>query len=198
MKRALAVAALLAACHTTPPAATPGSNAEIAARVKKLEDTNAKYAEALEMLQQVYAKQRADAEAEEENTLADDGIWAVAIDADVKAGQVDGPATAGVTIIKAFDFACPYCNAVAAQLDELVKEHHGDVRVVYKNMVVHPAIAMPAHLASCAAAKQGKYVAFKSAFWDRAYKPYAEKRDPTQLGEANILAIAKDLKLDTK
>lgn len=199
MKRAyLCAAVLLAACHTTPPPAAPGSTAGLEARVKKLEETNAKYAEALEMLQQVYAKQKAQAEAEEENTLADDGVWAVEIADDVKAGQVDGPATAGVTIIKAFDFACPYCNAVAKDLEEIVKDRKGDVRVVYKNMIIHPAIATQAHLASCAAAKQGKYLAFKSAFWDKAFKPYAEKRDPTQLGEANIMAIAKDLKLDTK
>ena len=152
MKR-LAVVALLAACHHAPRPATPGTNADLEARVKKLEATNARYAEALEFLQAAYQQNKERQDAEEANTLAEDGIWAVDITDDLKAGQVDGPATAGVTIIKAFDFACPYCNQVSGTLDELVKEHHGDVRVVYKNLVVHPTIAMSAHLASCGVVK---------------------------------------------
>lgn len=196
MNRLLAAALVaLVGCHHGPAPLAPRPDLE--ARIKKLEETNAKYADAFEFLQSAYSANKAREEAEEANTIAEDGVWAVDIADDVKAGQVDGPATAGVTIVKAFDFACPYCNQAAPVMDELVKEHPGEVRVVYKNLVVHPAIAMPAHLASCAAAKQGKYVAFKSAFWDKAFGPYAAKRDPAQLGEDNILAIAKDLKLDT-
>jgi protein-disulfide isomerase len=63
-------------------------------------------------------------------------------------------------------------------------------------MVVHDP-AKPGHLAACAAAKQNKFLAFKSAFWDKAFLPYANSRDPSKLGVDNILAIAKDIGLDT-
>jgi protein-disulfide isomerase len=71
------------------------------------------------------------------------------------------------------------------------------VRVVYKNMVVHPQVVMKGHQAGCAASKQGKFVEFRHEWWDKAYAPYAAARDPSKLGEENIMAIAKDLKLDT-
>jgi predicted DsbA family dithiol-disulfide isomerase len=69
--------------------------------------------------------------------------------------------------------------------------------VVFKNLVVHPQIVMDAHKAGCAAARQGKFVAFKNAFWDKAFDAYAATQDPGKLGVANILAIAKDIGLDT-
>jgi protein-disulfide isomerase len=78
-----------------------------------------------------------------------------------------------------------------------VKEYDGKVRVVFKNMVVHPQQVMTAHLAGCAAAKQQKFVPFYHAFWDKAFTPYAQSRDPSKLGEENIMAIAKDLGMDT-
>ena len=64
-------------------------------------------------------------------------------------------------------------------------------------MVVHPQVATTAHLASCAAAKQGKYPAFKNALWAKGFDAYASARDPSKLGEDNIIAIAKDVGLDT-
>jgi predicted DsbA family dithiol-disulfide isomerase len=68
---------------------------------------------------------------------------------------------------------------------------------VFKNMVVHPQVVTDAHNAGCAAAKQGKFVAFKNAFWEKAFLPYQSARDPSKLGVDNIMAIAKDLGLDT-
>ncbi len=184
-----------ASCTTArPPAATPYGDLET--RVLSLEATNAKNAAALEFLSKVYETQQKQQADEDASTLAEDGTYALAVNEAVAAGQVDGPATAAVTIVKAFDFACPYCQIVSPVLQELVAEHKGDVRVVFLNFVVHDP-AMPGHLASCAAAKQGKYLEFKKAFWDKAYAPYAASRDPSKLGEANIVAIARDLKLDT-
>jgi protein-disulfide isomerase len=70
---------------------------------------------------------------------------------------------------------------------------------VFKNEVVHPQLVTDAHKAGCAAGKQGKFVAFKDAFWDKAFGPYAKSggRDQAPLGMDNIVAIAKDLGLDT-
>jgi len=77
-----------------------------------------------------------------------------------------------------------------------VKDYDGKVRVVYKNMVVHPQIVMKGHLGGCAAAKQGKFIEYRHEWWDKAFAPYAAARDPSKLGEETIFAIAKDLKLD--
>jgi len=64
-------------------------------------------------------------------------------------------------------------------------------------MVVHPQLVTAAHKAGCAAAKQKKFVEFKNAFWEKAFGPYASARDASKLGEENIMAIAKDLGIDT-
>jgi protein-disulfide isomerase len=71
------------------------------------------------------------------------------------------------------------------------------VRVVFKNMVVHPQQVTAAHKAGCAASKQGKFVQYKNAFWEKAFGPYAAARDQSKLGIDNIMAIAKDIGLDT-
>ena len=182
--------------EASPPAAKSDRSGTVEERLARLEDAADKNAEALEFLNKVYAQQKQQQQAQEREEPAEDAMFAVNIADEVKAGQVDGPASATVTIVKAFDFACPYCQRVSGTMEELVKEYNGKVRVVYANMVVHPP-AKPAHLASCAAAKQGKYMAFKDAFWEKGFMPYAQSRDASKLGEENILAIAKDIGLDT-
>jgi predicted DsbA family dithiol-disulfide isomerase len=63
-------------------------------------------------------------------------------------------------------------------------------------MVVHPQVVTDAHNAGCAAAKQGKFVEFKRAWWDKAYGAYQAQHDQSKLGVDNIMAIAKDIGLD--
>jgi protein-disulfide isomerase len=69
-----------------------------------------------------------------------------------------------------------------------VKEYNGKVRVVFKNMVVHPQV-MNAHLAGCAAGRQKKFQQFKAAWWEKGFK--ARKMD-----DASIDEIAKGVGLD--
>ncbi len=71
------------------------------------------------------------------------------------------------------------------------------MRVVFKNMVVHPQAVTAAHKAGCAAGKQQKFVPFKNAFWEKAFGPYAANRDASKLGEENIMVIAKEIGIDT-
>jgi protein-disulfide isomerase len=171
----------------------------LAQQLARLQDAHDRDAEAIAFLSRIYAHQKAQPAArDDDDELAADGVYAVDVTADIAAGQVDGPADAPVTIIKAFDFACPYCQTTVALMKELVADYHGKVRVVYTNMVIHP-LARPAHLASCAAARQGKYKQFKDAFWDKGFAPYSASsgRDASSLGEDNILAIARGLGLDT-
>jgi protein-disulfide isomerase len=167
-------------------------------QLARLQDAYDRNAEAVDFLNKVYAQQKAQQAAQEREEIASDGMFAVDISGELKAGQVEGPASAPVTVVKAFDFACPYCSRMAPVMTELVKDYGGKVRVVYANMVVHP-LARPAHLASCAAAKQGKYKEFKDAFWDKGFAVYAASSggDQSALGEDNIVDIAKGIGLDT-
>ena len=82
-----------------------GSNAALEARVKKLEDQNAKYAEALDFLQKVYNQQKQASAQQEHDEPADDAVFAVDIANDVANHQVEGPNSAIVTVVEAWDFA---------------------------------------------------------------------------------------------
>lgn len=92
--------------------------------------------------------------------------YAVPIEGD----PFDGPANAKVTIVKAYDYACPYCEKVRPTMDELHKKYGNDLRVVYKQMVVHPRNAMAGALAFCAASKQGKAREMDALLWDDGFK----------------------------
>jgi protein-disulfide isomerase len=192
------LAAVLGCGGAHTPTTSGANTGDLDARLHRLELQFVKYAEALDFLSKVYEQQKAQQAQQEREEPAADAVFAVDIAQDVQLGQVDGPVTAPVTVVKCFDFACPYCQRTASTMDELVKEYGGKLRVVYKNLVVHPEIATQAHLASCAAAKQGKYVAFKTAVWTQGFLPYAAARDPSKLGKDNLLVIAKDVGLDLK
>ena len=197
MNRFVCLVLALAACHTES-RPEPKTSADFEARLKRLEDDNAKYKAELEWLGGIYKQQLAQQEEQERDEPAPDAVFAVDIAQDLKAGHFEGPATAAVTIVEAFDFACPYCRRVSDTLNDLVKVYDGKVRIVYKHMIVHPEVATHAHLAACAAAKQGKYVAFKNAVWTKGFDAYAAARDQSKLAEEALYVIAKDVGLDIK
>jgi protein-disulfide isomerase len=162
---------------------------DLDSRVAKLEAENAKNAEALAFLNQVYGQQKQQREAQEASVAAPDAMFAI----DVSGDPFDGPADAPVTLVKAYDFACPYCAMASAPLKQLVKDYGGKLRVVYMNFVVHPDTATNAHLASCAAWEQKKFMEFKDAFWEKGFNAYKATRDVSKMAEANILEIAKGI-----
>ena len=184
----LVAAAVVAGCQNDSKLDGAGGG-NLEARVKKLEDSNAKYAEALAFLEKVYAQQKQQQAQQEQSEPDPNAMFAVNIEQNVAAGYVDGPSSgAPITIVAAEDFACPYCERVSNTLDDLVKEYDGKVRVVFKNMVVHPQV-MNAHIAGCQAGKQGKFQAFKKVFWEKGFK--ARKMD-----DANVEAIMKEVGVD--
>lgn len=65
-----------------------------------------------------------------------------------------------------------------------------------KHMIVHPELVMMAHVAACAAARQGKLAQLFKAFWSEAYKPYEDRGDPRLLGQDHVLEIAGRIGLD--
>jgi hypothetical protein len=127
-RTALLAALALAACQQAPSrldkvtskagATAPGQNAEAPAgkgkidrsgsveqQLARLQDAYDRNAEAIDFLNKVYAQQKAQQAAQERDEPAEDAVFAVDIAPDVKLGQVEGPASALVTIIEAWDFA---------------------------------------------------------------------------------------------
>lgn len=132
--------------------------------------------------------------------------YAVPIDGDA----FEGPADAKVTIVKAYDYACPYCEKVRGTMDDLRKKYGNDLRIVYKQFVVHPPTATAGALAFCAAAKQGKAVQMDNALWDKGFKARNFDKDANAEGGGApqkcwdsaagcpvVLGFAQELGLDT-
>src|SRR5262245_16754275 len=132
--------------------------------------------------------------------------YAVPIDGD----PFDGPADAKITLVKAYDYACPYCEKVRDTMDDLRKKYKDDIRIVYKQFVVHPQVATAGALAVCAAAKQNKFIELDRLLWDKGFKgrqfdkdaPAAEQGGQAQKcweskdGCPIVLGFAKELGLN--
>ena len=92
------------------PAAAPANtqadhSGDTETRLRRLEDNYAKYAEALDFLGKVYAQQKAQQQQQEAQEPDPTAVFAVGIADNVKLGMVEGPSTAMVTIVEAWDFA---------------------------------------------------------------------------------------------
>ena len=100
-----------------------------------------------------------------------------------------GNPNALVTIVKAYEYACPYCEKVRPTIDAINQEYGDKVRVVYQQFVVHPQIATVPSQAACAGYKQGKFEQMDALIWEKAFKT-------RQFDEANMLTLAKEAGLD--
>ncbi|HEX3760908.1 MAG TPA: DsbA family protein [Kofleriaceae bacterium] len=123
--------------------------------------------------------------------------YAVPVDGD----PVEGPADAKITVVKAYDYACPFCEKVRGAMDDLRKKYPNDLRIVYKQFVVHPQTATSGALAVCAADKQGKFKELDTLLWDKGFN--ARQFDPNSCWDAPagcplVVGFAKDLGLDVE
>jgi protein-disulfide isomerase len=100
---------------------------------------------------------------------------------DPAGGNLEG----SVTIVEFFDYRCPYCKAVAADLMKAIEED-GDTRIVFKEFPILGPESTYAAKAALAAHRQGRYAAFHQALM--AVKG--------QLDEAAVLAAAGAVGLD--
>ncbi|MDX2089146.1 MAG: hypothetical protein SFX73_14915 [Kofleriaceae bacterium] len=87
------------------PAAPADHSGTVEERLTRLENNYAKYAEALDFLGKVYAQQKAQAEQQKREEHDPDAIFAVDIAPNLKENMVEGPNSATVTIVEAWDFA---------------------------------------------------------------------------------------------
>jgi protein-disulfide isomerase len=97
-----------------------------------------------------------------------------------------GSPKAKVTMVMAFEFACPYCRKAWATVDALRKKYGKDLRVVYKQLVVHPTTATAAAHAACAAGRQGRYHELADLLWVKAFD--ARQFDPSNIDDLAIEA----------
>jgi protein-disulfide isomerase len=107
----------------------------------------------------------------------------------VDGSPAEGPSNALVTIVKAYEYACPFCEKVRPTQDQIKAEYKDNVRFVYKQFVVHPQVATDSALAVCAAGRQNKFGVMDNLLWEKAFKARAFDR-------ANIEAIGKEAGLD--
>jgi protein-disulfide isomerase len=109
-----------------------------------------------------------------------------------------GAKQAKVTIVEAFEYACPYCAMLDPILDEVMKRHEGQpVKLVEKQFVVHPQIATDAALAVCAANNLGAYERYSEALWDRSWKQGARwSMDQSALAAEALIALAEEIGLE--
>ncbi len=98
-------------------------------------------------------------------------------------GNPDGD----VTLVEFFDYRCPYCRKVTADLMDAV-EKDGGIRLVFKEFPILGPDSIVAARAALAAAAQDRYRDFHLALMTT----------PGQLDEATILALAGDLGLDVE
>ena len=109
----LLIGSLLLGCQNTSSKLDEGgsasSSSDLEARVKKLEADNAKYKDDLEWLHTQLEHQKEQEKQQEAARAASEpdpnAVFAVDIAPDLKLGQVDGPPTACVTLVEAWDFA---------------------------------------------------------------------------------------------
>jgi protein-disulfide isomerase len=98
-----------------------------------------------------------------------------------------GPEGAPVTIVEFADFECPHCAAAVPMIDEELKAHPDQIRLVYKSysLPFHTR-AEPAARAAFAAGQQGK-------FWEMEHILFERQQ---HLEDADLERYAKMLKLD--
>jgi len=108
---------------------------------------------------------------------------------------VEGPADAKVTVVEAYEFACPYCWKVAPTMDALLAKYPKDVRIVSKYLLIHGAPALPPALAACAAARQGKYTPMKKLLWSKLFSADGQLQQD-KLAAENMEKFAAEAGLD--
>lgn len=105
------------------------------------------------------------------------GVYAV----QVAGAPFRGSADALVTIVRAGEYACPFCEKTRATMDEILRLYGNKVRIVHLDFVVHPVTATDAAHAGCAAHRQGKFWEMDELLWEQVFKtrqfdaPHIEK-----------------------
>src|SRR5688500_4005008 len=87
------------------PSAVADHTGDTETRLRRLEENAAKNAEALDFLNKVYAQQKQQQQQKAAEEHDPNATFAVNIEQNLKSGLYEGPPTALVTVIEAWDFA---------------------------------------------------------------------------------------------
>jgi protein-disulfide isomerase len=178
---------------------------ELEQRLAKIEEQNQRLTQLVEMMASQFesvkvvadalANMNAEGAGEAEPPGPDpSAVYSVPVDG----SPVEGPDDAKITIVKAFEFACPFCERARPTLAQLRSQYGNDVRIVYKHYIVHQDDAVVPARAVCAAHMQGKFTAMKDAIWDQGFKAGRDlsldnmKRQARRLG-LNMKRFEKDM-----
>lgn len=108
---------------------------------------------------------------------------------EVGRSPVRGPEEAPVTIVEFSDFECPFCRRVTPTLEKIREQYPERVKIAFKHLPLSMhRRARPAHLASEAAHRQGR-------FWEMHDKIFANPRD---LSEEAYVRYAEEIGLDVE
>ncbi len=183
MKRLMLIATVLTACEAAP-------DPRVAALVDRVDDLEGRVAA---------VEKKAPAARPQPKRPDPSVVYYLPVD-----GQdaIRGPDHAKVTIVEAYEYACPYCAMIEPVLAQLLDRYEGKdaLRVVSKQYVVHPQLATDAALATCAAAKQDRFEDFSAALWERSWKT-ADGRPQMQrdgLERDALIDVAKKSGLDAQ
>jgi protein-disulfide isomerase len=101
---------------------------------------------------------------------------------------VRGAPMAPVTIVEFSDFQCPYCAAAHPELERLVREFEGQVKLVFKH---YP---LPAHSRAVASARAAEAARRQGKFWEMHDLLFKNQR---ALEDADLARYAGAIGLDT-
>ncbi len=134
-----------------------------------------------EAIRALQAKRQADQAARTRDALVKNRVALV----DHPMSPVSGNPEGDVTLVEFFDYQCGYCKRSLEPVMDLLETDPG-LRVVWKDFPVLGQVSTFAALASMAAQKQGKYLAFHKALMGAA----------DRLSEESVIEIAGQVGLD--
>lgn len=100
-----------------------------------------------------------------------------------------GPAAAPVTIVMAYEYACPWCNRQRQPFAAVRDAYGDDVRIVFRPFVVHEDAAGDAALAACAADRQGRFAEVNDALWTQVFEKRAFDRASVERAAGSVAGI---------
>lgn len=112
-------------------------------------------------------------------------VYAVA----VAGAPTVGPAGAPVTIVMAYEYACPWCNRQRQPFAAVREAYGDDVRIVFRPFVVHEDAAGDPALAACAAERQGHFAEVNDALWSQVFEKRAFDRASVERAVASVAGI---------
>jgi 2-hydroxychromene-2-carboxylate isomerase len=102
---------------------------------------------------------------------------------------VRGAPMAPVTIVEFSDFQCPYCSAAHPELERLVREFEGQIKLAFKHF------PLSAHLRAVAAARAAEAARRQGKFWEMHDLLFAHQRE---LEDADLERYAAMAGLDVE